>query len=74
MDFSLVIYFVLVGLGILVGFNLRNNYAEKKEGRTYDEVDAEIRKELEVATNLNKSLLEDVAYLRKKVDMLTTRK
>lgn len=70
---SIVVYIVLIGLGVLVGYNLRNSYAESKEQKTIGEVDEAIRRKLEIAENLNKSLLDDVTYLRKKIDVLNSK-
>jgi|GEM_PF-4971601 len=70
---SFIVYGVVTGLGILVGYHLRNTYAEKIERATLESVDQEIRNRLVVAENLNKSLLADVTFLRKKVAVLTAK-
>ena len=68
MEFStFILYAIFLGIGVLIGFNLRNAYAESKETRTLDEVDMEIRKRLKVAEALNRSLLEDLSYAKKKL-------
>ena len=68
MEFStLILYAIFLGIGILIGFNLRNAYAEDKEKRTLEDIDQEIRARLKVAEELNHSLLEDLAYAKKKL-------
>ena len=68
MEFStLILYATFLGIGILIGFNLRNAYAEDKEKRTLEDIDQEIRARLKVAEELNHSLLEDLAYAKKKL-------
>ena len=53
---------LVVGLifGILIGLNIR----EDKTAKTLEELDAEMRKDLERYRNLSSSLLEDVQYWR----------
>ena len=67
---DIIINLVFFVLGLVIGMNLRNSYAEGKERRTIEQVDADIRNELNVAKNLNKSLLDDVRFLRKKLQRL----
>ena len=50
MEFStIILYAIFLTIGIMIGFNLRNAYAEDKEKRTLQEVDLEIRERLKVA-------------------------
>lgn len=68
MEFStIILYAIFLTIGIMIGFNLRNAYAEDKEKRTLQEVDLEIRERLKVAQELNHSLLDDLAYAKKKL-------
>lgn len=62
-----ILYSVIFGIGVLIGINLRNHYAEEKEKRTYAQVDEEVRNRLNVAEELNRSLLSDLAYAKKKL-------
>jgi hypothetical protein len=54
-------------MGYLIGRNTRNEYAERLSSKTLEQVDAEVRNELIIAKNLNKSLMDDVTYLRNKL-------
>ena len=67
---EILLNLLFLGFGILIGINLRNRYAEGKEQRTLNQVDEQIRNELAVAKNLNKSLLDDVRFLREKLQRL----
>lgn len=67
---DIIINSVFFTLGILIGINLRNSYAENKERKTVSQVDEQVRNELVVAKNLNKSLLSDVRFLREKLQRL----
>ena len=62
-----ILYSVIFGIGVLIGINLRNHYAEEKEKRTFAQVDEEVRNRLNVAEELNRSLLSDLAYAKKKL-------
>ena len=62
---------LFLGIGILIGIGLRNDYAEKKESKTFEQIDEEVRNDLAVTKNLNKSLLEDVHFLREKLKRLS---
>jgi hypothetical protein len=62
-----ILYSVIFGIGVLIGINLRNHYAEEKEKRTFAQVDEEVRNRLSVAEELNRSLLSDLAYAKKKL-------
>ena len=54
-------------LGIVVGFNIRQESRLRKENLVLDQVDAQLRKELEIARNLNDSLRLDIADLRRRL-------
>lgn len=53
-------------LGVLVGFNVR----EDKEARTLEQLDADLRKDLERYRNLSNGLLNDVKYWRDRYNTL----
>mgnify|MGYP003351143217 FL=1 len=67
---DILLNFIFLSFGILIGINLRNTYAQNKERKTFNEVDEQVRNELAVAKNLNKSLLDDVRFLREKLQRL----
>ena len=54
---SFILYSVIFGIGVLVGMNLRNHYAEEKEKRTFAQINEEVRNRLNVAEELNRSQL-----------------
>ena len=58
----------VVGLifGLLIGFNVR----EDKQAKTLEELDADMRQDLERYRNLSQSLLEDVQYWRERYNTL----
>jgi hypothetical protein len=53
-------------LGILIGLNLHDDKTKK----TVEQVDADMRKDLERYRNLSASLLEDVKYWRDRFNTL----
>jgi len=58
---EIIISLLAFGLGFVIG--RENNNTEPK---TVEQVDAELRKELVIAKNLNESLMQDIRYLRSK--------
>lgn len=60
-----MIELIFILLGIVVGYNIRHEWNSHQENLVYEKVDAKVRHELEVAQNLNKSLLEDISVLKK---------
>ena len=58
---EIIIFLLAFGLGFVIG--RENNNTEPK---TVEQVDAELRKELAIAKNLNESLMQDIRYLRSK--------
>ena len=59
-----MIELLFIVLGVAVGFNLRREWNQYKENLVLSQVDAKVRQELEVARNLNQSLLVDLADLK----------
>ena len=53
-------------LGVLVGLNLHDN----KQAKTLEQLDADLRKDLERYKNLSMGLLEDVKYWRDRYNTL----
>lgn len=70
MSSDLFFIFVFFCIGMLVGYNLRNARAEEKEHLTFEQVDEQVRKDLARHKNLNKSLQDDVTFLREKLNKL----
>ena len=58
---------VFIVLGIFVGFNLRHEHQQRRENLAFEQVDARVRHELEVAQNLNHSLLAENAELKRRL-------
>jgi hypothetical protein len=52
-------------LFLCIGFVLGRE-SNTTESKTLEQVDAELRKELAIAKNLNESLMQDIRYLRSK--------
>ena len=67
---DIILVFIAAVLGVLIGYNLRNESAQRKENMKFEEIDRQVREELQVAKNLNKSLLDDVNFLREKIKRL----
>ncbi len=62
-----IIDFLLIFLGVAVGYNLRHERRTRQENLVLEQVDARLRRELETAKNLNESLLTDLADLKRQV-------
>ena len=60
-----MIEFLFLVLGVAVGYNIRHERKVHQENLVYEKVDARVRHELSVATQLNQSLLTDVAELKR---------
>jgi Na+-transporting methylmalonyl-CoA/oxaloacetate decarboxylase gamma subunit len=67
---DIILLVVVMGMGILVGRNWHSDNEREYKKRLLKEVDEELREELEVATNLNNSLKEDVVELKRKIRKL----
>ena len=63
----MVIELLLVFLGDVVGYNLRHEKKLRDENLVLEQVDQRLRRELEVAQNLNESLSRDIAELKAQV-------
>lgn len=61
---------VVFGLGLLIGYNMRNARAEQKEQLLFDQVNEQVKNDLAKHKNLNKSLQDDVTFLRNKLNKL----
>jgi hypothetical protein len=70
MTSDIILLFVVLGLGMLIGHNWHWEGERKYKARLLKELDNELTKELEVATNLNESLLEDIVELKRKLRKL----
>ena len=67
MTSDLILLLIFMGTGILVGRNWHGETEREYKKRLLKEVDEELRAELEVATNLNDSLKEDIVELKRKL-------
>jgi hypothetical protein len=59
-----------MGTGVLVGRNLHGDSERDYKKRLLKEIDDELKKELEIAKNLNDSLKEDIVELKRKLRKL----
>jgi hypothetical protein len=62
--FLLVIVF---GLGILVGLNIRHEWAKAEYNKSFEQVDEKVRKDLVIAQNLVNSLKQDKDLLKMRI-------
>jgi hypothetical protein len=67
---DLILLLIFMGTGILVGRNWHGETEREYKRRLVAELDTELKKELEVATNLNNSLKEDIVELKRKIRKL----
>jgi hypothetical protein len=58
---------ITLGLGILIGINIRHEKNELKYKKTFLQVDQQVRKELDVALSLVESLKQDKNILKEKI-------
>jgi hypothetical protein len=58
--------FVFLVLGILVGMNLRAEWMYQKHTKTLDQLDQEMRKDLQFYKNLSESLRQDLLWEKSK--------
>lgn len=63
----MVIELLLVLLGVVVGYNLRHEKKLHDENLVLEQVEERLRRQLEVAQNLNQSLSRDVAELKSQI-------
>lgn len=68
------IVLLTLGLGILIGVNIRHEKNESKYKKTFLQVDEQVRKELEVSKNLVESLKQDKNILKEKIWFLEKNK
>lgn len=61
---------IYIAIGMAIGAMIVLERVQACEQRTKDEIDADVRKELEFYKNSCQALQEDVAYLRKKLAAL----
>ena len=64
---DLILLLIFMGTGVLIGQNLHNDSEQAYKKRLLKEIDDELKKELEVAQNLNNSLKEDIVELKRKL-------
>lgn len=56
--------YIYIGLGLIFGYLIGMNRKAEKDTKTLEEVDIELRKDLEYHKNLNESLQEDLTYTK----------
>ncbi len=59
-----MIELLLLLLGVVIGYNIRHERRARAENLVLEQVDARVRRELDIARNLNDSLQKDVAELK----------
>jgi uncharacterized membrane protein len=59
----MIVFFIL---GVMVGMNLRHESTLRKYQATFEEVDEQVRKDLEYYKNLSKSLQQDLDWCKHK--------
>jgi len=67
---DLILLLIFMGTGVLVGRNLHSDSEREYKKRLLKEIDDELKKELEIAKNLNDSLKEDIVELKRKLRKL----
>jgi hypothetical protein len=67
---DLILLFVVLGLGMLIGHNWHWESERTYKARLLKELDSELKDELTVANNLNDSLKQDLAELKSKLRKL----
>ena len=70
MTSDLILLLIFMGTGVLVGRNLHGDSEREYKKRLLKEIDDELKKELEIAKNLNDSLKEDIVELKRKLRKL----
>jgi hypothetical protein len=74
MGSDFIIFFIVFGLGIMIGLNHRGfrNHDYKKQ--LLDELDTEIARDLKIAQNLNESLKMDLDEAKTKIRQMERNK
>jgi hypothetical protein len=62
----MILDFVFFFIGVLVGMNLRQENLLKKYNKTVEQLDQELRNDLEYYRNLSESLQEDLRIAKQK--------
>jgi polyhydroxyalkanoate synthesis regulator phasin len=70
MTSDIILLLVVMGMGILIGRNWHGETQREYKKRLLRELDSELKDELIVANNLNESLKEDIAELKRKLRKL----
>ena len=74
MTSDIILLLICIGLGVLIGQNWRNDSEREYKKRLLKEIDDDLKKELEIANNLNESLKEDISELKRKIRKLEMEK
>lgn len=70
MVLELVFGIVGISVGYVTASAIIDNSCEEKYQKTLDQLDKDLRKDLEYYKNLSESLLHDVQYYRRKLDQI----
>ena len=65
-----MIEIVLIIAGIIIGMTIRQEHLQNRFNKTYEQLDKEMRDQLNYYRNLSDSLREDVKSLRIKIKLL----
>jgi biopolymer transport protein ExbB/TolQ len=71
---DIILLFVVLGLGMLIGHNWHWESERKYKARLLKELDSELKEELTVEKNLTESLKQDLAELKSKLRKLELEK
>jgi hypothetical protein len=67
MMFASIIFF---GLGVFFGITIAYNCKDYRQQKTFEQVDEEVRNDLERYKSLSESLKADVKYLKNKISFM----
>ena len=60
-------------VGFMFGAMVGLNWLDSKERKTLEQVDKQVRDDLEIQRNKNEALLQDVAFLRNRIKFLESK-
>ena len=66
----MILTLIALALGIAVGMSIRNEQIIDRYNKNFDQVDREVRTELELNRNLVKSYKQDIARLKQQIQRL----
>ena len=60
-------------VGFMFGAMVVLNWLDSKERKTLEQVDEQLRRDLEIQRNKNEALLQDIAFLRNRIKFLESK-